>query len=109
MHRAVRRSPGFLERAQQLYPPGGDPQGRPSFERFEAGPLRAVELAFSRDWERQPEAIEGMGIRFVMTHAVPVFPAMVFFAALGTDGSVDLLDVVIDEDYFEMLEGDPDD
>jgi len=50
-----------------------------------------------------------MGIRFVMTHAVPVFPAMVFFAALGTDGSVDLLDVVIDEDYFEMLEGDPDD
>ena len=92
-----------------LYPPGGTPEGRPSFELFEAGPLRAVELAFSLDWEGQLEAIEGVGIRFVMTHGVPIFPAMTFFAALGTDDSVELLDVTVDEDYFEMLESDPDD
>lgn len=44
-----------------------------------------------------------------MTHGVPVFPAMTFYAVLGTDDSVELLDVTVDEDYFEILEGDPDD
>jgi len=109
MARRVTRSAGFVERARTLFPPGGSAEGRPSFEHFEAGPLRAVELAFSLDWEGQLEALEGTGIRFVMTHAVPVFPAMTFYAVLGTDDVVELLDVTVDEDYFEMLEGDPDD
>jgi hypothetical protein len=29
---------------------------------------------------------------------VPIFPAMVMYACLGTDGQVELLDVVIDRD-----------
>ena len=108
MARRVTRSQGFDARARALFPPGGTAGGRPSFERFEAGPLSAAELAFSLDWEGQLEALEGTGIRFVMTHGVPVFPAMTFYAVLGTDDAIELLDVTVDEDYFEMLEGDPD-
>jgi hypothetical protein len=98
VRRRVVRSDGFVERAQALFPIGGSSDGRPSFERFEAGPLRAVEELFSRRFDDQPEAIEGTGIRFAMTHGVPIFPAMVMYACLGTDGQVELLDVVIDRD-----------
>jgi hypothetical protein len=34
---------------------------------------------------------------------------MVFFACLGTEGDVELLDVVLDEDYFDLIEDDPTD
>ncbi len=108
MPRRVIRSETFLEHARALYPPGGDAEGHPSFELFEAGPLRAAELAFSTDWEGQTQAIEGVDIRVVMTHGVPVFPAMTIYAIRGSDDSVELLDVDVDDDYFEMLEGDPD-
>jgi hypothetical protein len=42
-----------------------------------------------------------------MTHSVPLFLAMVFYAALDVDGSVDLLDVVVDPDYWDLLGDDP--
>ncbi len=68
--------------------PGGSSDGRPSFEQF----------------EDQPEAVEGTAIRFAVTHQLPVFPAMVMFGCLGTDDSVELLDVIVDEDYFSRPE-----
>jgi hypothetical protein len=107
--RRVHRSAGFTERAQLLYPPGGSEDGRASFELFEERPLAAVELLFSRAFDDQPEAIEGTGIRFVCTHDMPFFPAMVFFAVIGVDDDVELVDVVIDEDYFDLIGDDPDD
>lgn len=88
------RSEGFVERALALYPSGGSADGTPSFELFESGPLRGVEELFARAFDDQPEAVEGTGIRFAMTHGVPVFPAMVFYGCLGTDGGVELLDVI---------------
>jgi hypothetical protein len=106
VRRRVVRSKGFLARAQALYPPGGSADGRPSFELFEAGPLRAVEELFGRKFGDQLEAVEGTGIRFVMTHEVPVFPAMVIYGCLGTDDSVELLDVVVDEGYFDLINDD---
>lgn len=42
-----------------------------------------------------------------MTAAVPRFAPMVFFAALGTDGAVEILDVTHDEDYWDLLDDDP--
>lgn len=98
-----------MERAHALYPPGGSTDGRPSFELFERWPLRAVEELFSRKFEEQPEAVEGTGIRFAMTHGMPVFPAMVMYACMGTDGAVELLDVVVDDDYFDLIANDPSD
>jgi hypothetical protein len=49
--------------------------------------------------------------RFVMTHAVPYFPAMVIYGMLlvaGGDEFVELIDIVLDEDYFDIIENDPD-
>ena len=93
--RRVTRSEGFVERALALYPLGGLADGTPSFELFESGPLRGVEELFARAFDDQPEAVEGTGIRFAMTHGVPVFPAMVFYGCLGSDGGIELLDVIV--------------
>jgi len=101
----VRRSAFFLEQAYELFPPGGSADDRPSFELFAAGPLLAVEEAFSRIYEEHPEAMPG--IRFAMTHGVPVFPALVVYATLGDDDTVELLSITIDEDYFGLIGDDP--
>lgn len=103
--RPVIRSELFLQHASELFPLGGSVGGRPSFEMFEAGPLRGVEELFGRAFDDQPEAVPG--IRFAMTAAVPRFAPMVFFAALGTDGAVEILDVTHDEDYWDLLDDDP--
>lgn len=60
---------------------------------------------FSRSFDDQPEAAPG--IRFAMTSAVPVFAPMVFFAAALTDGTIELIDVIYDEDYWDTLADDP--
>jgi hypothetical protein len=71
-------------------------------------PLRAPDKAvFTGD---ETAAIAAPGIRLVMTHALPFFPAMAVYAALVThDGQeyVELLDIVVDRDYFKMLEDYP--
>lgn len=69
--------------------------------------LRAAEEAFSRDFEGQTEAFAG--IRFVMTHAVPVFPALVVYAVLADEETVELVSITIDPDYFDLIEDDLDD
>jgi hypothetical protein len=45
--RQVRRSADFVVEAERLFPRGGSAEGRPSFEVFEAGPLRGAETAFA--------------------------------------------------------------
>lgn len=48
-------------------------------------------------------------IRFVMTHAVPLFPALIVYAILLTDNTVELVDLEVDEDYWDVIADDPDD
>lgn len=103
--REVRRSNLFLEHAHELFPPGGSAEGSPSFELFESGPLRGVEELFSRALADQPEA--AAGIHFALLAPVPAFPAMVIYACLGTDGVVELLDIEIDHDYYDLIGDDP--
>lgn len=42
-----------------------------------------------------------------MTHAVPVFPALVIYAVLADDDTVELLSITIDDDYFDLIDDDP--
>lgn len=107
--RRVVRSARFLEQAHHFFPPGGSAEGKPPFELFEQGPLRAVEELFSRAFEDQLEGLEGTGIRIATTHQVPVFPAMTFFAMLTTDDDVHLVDLLVDEEYFKLIADDPTD
>lgn len=90
--RPVVRSGLFIQSAQRHFPPGGSAEGKPSFELFERGPLRAVEELFSRAFEDQPEGLEGTGIRFATTHQVPAFPAMTFFALLTTKQGMEVVE-----------------
>jgi hypothetical protein len=68
--------------------------------------LEAVEELFGRAFDQQPEAAPG--IRFALTHPVPLFPPMAFFAVLLTDGSVEIIDVIIDDEYWDLVGRDPD-
>lgn len=107
--RQVRRTARFLTAAKNLYPPGGSADGTPSFELFEAGPLKGAETQFALAFDDLPAAIDGVAIKAVITHGVPIFPAMVFYGMLATDGAVDLIDVTIDPDYFDQIADDPND
>ncbi|MBI2170307.1 MAG: hypothetical protein HYU28_12535 [Actinobacteria bacterium] len=50
-----------------------------------------------------------MPVRIVATAHVPLFPAMTFYAVLIADGTVEILDFTIDEEYFDLIGGDPTD
>jgi hypothetical protein len=109
--REVRHSAVFLAKARSLFPPGGTAAGRASFELFERLVLRAVELQLSRQFDDLPVALPGVeAIRHVMTHAVPMFPPLVVYAMLLTDGTVETLDLEVDEEYWDLIgDDDPDD
>lgn len=110
--RSTRCSDGFYERAKALFPEGGtQPDGNPGFERFRDGPLDAARAQFSTQFDELPYAVDDSlpTLRFVMTADVPLFAPMVFYAVLGTDGVVELVDVIVDPDYWSMLESDPTD
>jgi hypothetical protein len=91
-----------------MFPPGGSSSGRPSFELFERLILRAAELQFSLQFDDLPVAVtEVPTIRYVMTHAVPFFPALVLYAVLLVDDTVETLDLDVDEDYWDLIGDDP--
>ena len=102
--RTVRHGRAFLDRARQLFPPGGSPDGRPSYELFVSTVLRAAETAFARDFEGQLAETPGSPIRVVLTAATPFFPKpLAFYALLADEETVEIVDVVIDEDWLETL------
>ncbi len=106
--RPVRRSPAFLEQARRLFPPGGSVEGRPSFGLFERGPLRGAETAFSLDFEAQREHIDGVGsIRYVMVPPTSFFGPLVISACLLADGVVEIVSVIEDEGYWDLIADDP--
>lgn len=108
--RPVRRSQAFIEQARRLFPPGGSASGRPPFQLFEQGPLRGAETAFSLSFEAQLEPVEGVGsVRSVVVPPTTVFGPLVIFGILTTDGIVEIVSVVEDEGYWEVIGDDPTD
>jgi hypothetical protein len=106
--RQIRRSEAFIEDAKRLFPPGGSTEGRPSFQLFEQGPLRGAETAFSLNFEAQLEPVEGVGsVRSVMVPPTTVFGPLVIYAILTNDGIVEIVSVMEDEGYWNLVEGDP--
>ncbi|MBA2751628.1 MAG: hypothetical protein H0U41_05250 [Actinobacteria bacterium] len=66
--------------------------------------LRAAETAFARDFEGQLAETPGSPIRLVLTAATPFFPKpLAFYALLADEETVEIVDVVIDEDWLETL------
>lgn len=96
----------LLEHARELFPPGGSAEGRPSFELFCEGPLRAAIELFSRQFDETADA--AAGIKTWVTIAPPWFPPLVFYAARVGD-HIELLDVTSEDpqEYWAMIEDDP--
>ncbi len=85
--REVRRSARFVAKAQGLYPPGGSPDGRPSFELFERLICEVSNPSSPLQFDDLPVALQEVpSIRHVMTHAVPYFPALVIYGILLMTG-----------------------
>jgi hypothetical protein len=71
---------------------------------FEDGPLRAIEALLAQAFDELPEPYPG--IREWATIEVPFFAPMTFYALLVND-DVELVDLVVDEDYQWESPGDP--
>jgi hypothetical protein len=108
--RRTHLSAAFLEQAMQLFPPGGSADGRPSFQAFEDGPLRGAETAFGLDFDAQREAIEGVGsIRYVRIPPTRFFGPLDISACLMRDGTVEIVSVIADPGYWDLIANDPTD
>lgn len=103
--REIRHSPGFLNTAKEHFPVGGSSDGNPSFELFSRGPLAAASDLFSRSFEELFEIVPG--IRALDTLHTPFFPPITFYAAL-VDGYIEILSLSVDDEYWDLLDGDPD-
>lgn len=91
----------FVERAQELFPPGGSPDGLPSYELFSETVLPAVRFAFEHDFAGQQADDPESPIRFVHTAKAPYFPVpLAFYALLADEDTVALIDVIVDEDWY---------
>ena len=78
--------------------------GRPSFYDFEAGPLAAARLAFSK-FDEQREAA-GPSVRTV-TIVDPFFGAVVFTGVLVGEYAVEIADAGVDSTYWDHVDQDP--
>lgn len=68
--REVIVSEDCVRRAQEHFPPGSSVDGKSSWELFEAGPLEALKLGFSRGWDTATLA-DAAGIRVQIMHGLP--------------------------------------
>jgi len=103
---SVTVSDEVLREARGRFPVGGSAEGKPSYELFETGPLAAATAYFEREFDNALE--EAAGIRFHMTVGT-YFPAMAFYAArIGTTG-IEIIDLVVDDQYEETIGRDPED
>jgi hypothetical protein len=97
-----------MREALELFPSDGSPDGTPSFELFERGPLLGAETAFALDFHAQREAVPGVsGLRLVVIAPTPLFGPVVIWACVTTDDAVELLSITHDPEYWELVGDDP--
>jgi hypothetical protein len=100
--RQVRMGPSFEAIARQEFPPGGSAEGRPSYELFVDGPLKAFEAAFQH-WERNAMPLPGVDtVRSADVANNPYFPLLTAIAVLVRDNDeyVELVDLLVDWDFW---------
>lgn len=108
---AVRLTDSALASAKAKYPAGGSSDGSPSFAQFEDGPLKAAKTAFALGFDELPDALgvsHDTAMRVVLTESTPIFPPHAFYGILGTDGTVDIVGIEDDPDYWPLVDDDPD-
>lgn len=103
----VKVSDEALAKARDCYPVDGSASGTPTMAHFERGPLAAAREYFGRFFEEALTESPGSPIRYYMTVST-FFPVLGFYAA-RVGGCIEILDFIVDEDYEDLVEDDPDD
>lgn len=100
----VEVGPNLVAKAGNLYPVASA-EGRPTLTLFERGPLAAAREYFSRCFDAALVESPGSPIRYYQTVST-FFPVLGFFAIRVAD-HIEITDFIVDEDYLDLLEGDP--
>ena len=104
--RDVRSSAGFDRKAKQLFPPEGSSEGRPTYQMFVDGPLKAFEAAF-RYWENNSMPVPGLGsLRYAEVIHAPFFPLITAYACLVADAGGDYVELVDFDVEWDIYLGD---
>ena len=78
---------------------------------FEKLVLRGVEEQFARQFFELPIAMDDVPqIRAVMTLAVPYFPPLVIYGLHVTESggdAIEMIDITVDEEYWQLIGDDP--
>lgn len=80
--------------------------GQPlTFGEFMAGPVRAARLLFQTRWDQQlPQAGAAVRSAYVVS---PVLGPVVFFGVLIGPAAVEIAGFDLDQDYWHVIDGDP--
>lgn len=91
-------------KALSLYPKVSA-EGRPTFAHFEKGPLAAAQEYFGRYFDEALVESQGSPVRYYQTVST-FFPVLGFFAIRIAD-YIEIIDFMPDENYWDLIEGDP--
>ena len=100
----VEVSSDLTAKARGLYPEASA-EGRPTLALFERGPLAAACEYFGRYFDIALVDTEGSPVRYYQKVST-FFPVLGFFA-IRVEDYVEIIDFIVDEDYWDLIEGDP--
>lgn len=95
----------FLEAASAKFPLERRSEDGLTFGEFMAGPVRAARLLFQAQWDLlSPQAGEAVRTAYVLS---PVLGPVVFFGVLVGTSAVEIAGFDVDQDYWHLVDGDP--
>jgi hypothetical protein len=100
----VEVSADLTAKASGLYPETSA-EGGPTLPLFERGPLAAACEYFGRYFDVALVDTDGSPVRYYQTVST-FFPVLGFFAIRVAD-HVEIIDFIVDEGYWDLMEGDP--
>lgn len=94
--RPVRVSAGFFDQLDSQLGEDRGPHGEPSATDFIAFQLPEIIERFAQDFDRLPEAVEGVpSARMLLTPGILAY-ATIVYGVLAADGAVDLVGISVD-------------
>jgi hypothetical protein len=107
--RTVRYGSGFLDQAAERFPVDRSlAYGGMTYGEFMNGPVRSARQAFELRWEQQHTEAGG-AVRTAFVAPSSALGPVVFYAVLVGPSTVEIASFEIDENYWDVVEGDPDD
>lgn len=100
-------SSDLLHKARNRWPTEGSGEGDPTMAHFERGPLAAAKEYFGRYFDQALVESEGSPVRYYQTVST-FFPVLGFFAIRVSD-RVEIVDFIVDDEFWDSIGDDPED